>query len=118
MIPTHGAFCGVEFTKQDGPSGVESRYDRSVKVRHMLRQGFGAAHGAHARGKVQVLDRHWHPMERAAVSPGTDVLLRRLGSLYGMICHDCGIALQRPIELRNALEQRLRHLHRRELSRL
>src|SRR6266542_715919 len=30
---------------------------------------------------------------------GPDVLLRRSGSVYGMICHDRGIALQAPVEL-------------------
>ena len=52
MIPPHGAFGGIEFAQQDGPSSVQSCYDCRVKVRHMLRQGFGTAHGAHACGHV------------------------------------------------------------------
>ena len=111
MIPPHGPFGEVEFAEHDGTGSLQPGHHGGVKVRDMLGQDPGAAHGAHAPGITQVFDRHRNAVQGATVGSGADLPLCRSGRLQGLVGHDGGIALQVLVELLDALQEGLCHVN-------
>src|SRR5712691_1626924 len=118
MIPSHGPLRQVELAEEDGASGLQPGEHRSVKVRHMVRQCPGPSHGTYAFGKAQIFHRYRDPMQETTVCPGTDIPLCHPRRLQSLVRHHGSIALVTPVELSDALEERPRYFHRRELLRL
>ena len=97
----------VELAQQDGAGGAQPGDHRGVLVGDKIAEDRRAASGEQALGPELVLDRIRHTVQRPAIRPTCQVLLRGTGRLQRVLTADGDIAVQGAIDGVNALEIRL-----------
>ena len=118
VIGGHRSFGQVQLAEEHRSRPAEPRHDGRVVVGHEVRQDRGGAHRPDAARVAQVLDRDRHAVQRPAVVPGADLAVRSGGGRARLVGHHRRVAPEAPVDGRNAVEQGLGELRRRDLAAL
>ena len=116
VVAAHRAFGQVEFAQQHGTGLFEPRYDRTVQVRYVVRQGLTATHRADALREAEVLDCDGDTVKRAAQPSLASLHIRLLRRRDRVVRHDSRIALQPAVESLDPVEHALRRFHRGDVA--
>ncbi|MEY9395683.1 hypothetical protein ABIF79_002058 [Bradyrhizobium japonicum] len=113
-----GAFGLLQLAEDDGAGILQPRNYRCILGGTEISMNRHAMGRRRALGPAEILDRHWHTMQRPLDLAGSDLLLGRGSVRERRVSHHISETLELAVELLDPPEHRFGRFDRRQLLRL
>lgn len=110
-----GKLVRVRLAERNRARLAEQPRDRRIRTRHAIPEDFRSGSGANTLRRIEVFERNRDAVQRAAIGPVGDLLVRYLCRRPRGLCRDRHVGVQERILLLNARQIRIGQFARRHL---